>query len=343
MLTPSRKLDRIFLFWGVPRGGKTVTIKVLTKLVGARNVGSPTLENLGSRFGFEGLLGVTVLAISETRLGPHADRHAILTSLLRLSGSDSVDIERKGIGGKLTKILPVVIVIIGNVLPALPDESGALKARIEVIAFRKCSFADSADRQMEDHFDDELPGILNWAVDGWKRLDAQGDFTRSATSAELRDSMEALSTRVKPFINECCVLGQGRLGLKADLWSAFKRFAEDRGINAHGNAQMFYADLQTASGCQLTGGPDDLYMHGIALKSDEQKRDEMPFEDAITVLADLIVGSKSIIKDREEEIAEYEKELKKKCSEEAGRKALAVAAAKYEGEFPELPDIDDPE
>jgi hypothetical protein len=84
-------------------------------------------------------------------------------------------------------------------------------------------------------------------------------------------------------------------------------------------------------------------MHGIALKSDEQKRDEMPFEDAITVLADLIVGSKSIIKDREEEIAEYEKELKKKCSEEAGRKALAVAAAKYEGEFPELPDIDDPE
>jgi phage/plasmid-associated DNA primase len=103
---------------------------VLTKLIGARNVGSPTLENLGSRFGFEGLLGVTVLAISETRLGPHADRHAILTSLLRLSGSDSVDIERKGIGGKLTKILPVVIVIIGNVLPALPDESGALKARI---------------------------------------------------------------------------------------------------------------------------------------------------------------------------------------------------------------------
>jgi putative DNA primase/helicase len=341
-LTPSRKHDRIFLFWGIPRGGKTVTIKVLTKLVGARNVGSPTLENLGTRFGFEGLLGSTVLAISETRLGPHADRHAVLTSLLRLSGGDPVDIERKGIGGKLTKILPVVILIIGNVLPALPDESGALKARIEIIAFRK-SFADSADRHMEDHFDDELPGILNWAIEGWKRLDAQGDFTRSETSAELRESMEALSTRVKPFINECCVLGQGRLELKANLWREFKDFAEARGINIHGNAQMFYADLQTASGCQLTGGPEDRYLYGIALKSDEQKRDEMPLNDAITVLADLIVLSKSTIKDLEEEIAEYEKELKKKCSEEAGRKALAVAAAKYEGVFHELPDIDDPE
>jgi putative DNA primase/helicase len=181
-------------------------------------------------------------------------------------------------------VLPVVIVIVGNVLPALPDESGALKERMEIIAFRK-SFAETADRQIEDSFDDELPGILLWAIEGWKRLQAQGDFTRSATSAEFRESMAALSTRVKPFIDECCDLGQGHSELKANLWQAFKNYAERNGINVHGNAQLFYADLQTASGCQLTGRPNDLFVRGIALKKREPTKSRTYVEDLIDQIA----------------------------------------------------------
>jgi putative DNA primase/helicase len=329
-LTPDRRYERIFMFVGVTRGGKTVTIKTLVKLWCALNITSPTLESLGTEFGFEALLGKTILTVSDMRLGPHADRHALLASLLKLSGRDSVSVNRKHLNDRIEGVLSVLITIIGNVLPALPDESGALKERMEFIAFRK-SFAKEPDRHIEDSFDDELPGILNWAIDGWKRLQAQGDFTKSYTSAQFRENMESLSTRAKPLIDECCNLGEGLSELKSNLWTEFLDFAKANGITAHGNAQAFLADMRTASGHNLKGSPSSPFIFGIELKSHRQKQDEKvdkaPQETHAELLAEMIEDSKRSISLDEDKIVE-ERAAIAKFEKRRAEELRADAAAK---------------
>jgi putative DNA primase/helicase len=55
----------------------------------------------------------------------------------------------------------------------------------------------------------ELPGILNWALDGLDRLTQQGRFTQSEGGEEMKALQKAISSPEQVFIEEFCELGTG--------------------------------------------------------------------------------------------------------------------------------------
>jgi hypothetical protein len=62
-----------------------------------------------------------------------------------------------------------------NELPRLLDNSGALANRFIVLVLER-SFYGREDPALANRLLGELPGILNWAMEGYRRLRARGHF-----------------------------------------------------------------------------------------------------------------------------------------------------------------------
>lgn len=206
LLTPDNSRQKFFLLKGVSRGGKGTIIAMLRRLLGPEAVISPKLQDLGTRFGLEGALGKSVAIIADMRL-PHqrAGQQDVLSNILRLVGGDPVDVERKFVGGAWTGVLPLRLVIATNEIPALPDQSGALVARLVGLRM-SVSFEGREDPALGAKLAPEAPGVLLWAIEGWRRLQRQGHFTVTAEGRELAAEMTGRTAPLLDFLNDCCEL-----------------------------------------------------------------------------------------------------------------------------------------
>ena len=173
-LTADTSQHKIFLFVGPPRSGKGTIARVLTQLIGASNVANPTLSSLVTNFGMSPLIGKTAAIIADARLSGHAHRAAITERLLSISGEDAVTIDRKFQEPITTRLL-VRFLVLTNELPALADASGAIASRYVILRFTH-SWLGHEGTTLEQRLCSELPGILLWAIEGWRRLNERGTF-----------------------------------------------------------------------------------------------------------------------------------------------------------------------
>src|SRR5262249_39334892 len=161
-------LQKIFVMVGPTRGGRGVIARIETALIGKDNVAGPTLTSFGEPFGLQPLVGKSLAIISDARSGGGKDAPIVVERMLSISGEDSLDINRKNRGywhGKLG----VRLHVISNELPRFADASGAIVGRLVLLPTTE-SWLGREDLDLERKLRKELSGILNWALDGLKRL-----------------------------------------------------------------------------------------------------------------------------------------------------------------------------
>jgi putative DNA primase/helicase len=168
ILTAETSQQKAFLLIGPKRSGKGTIARVLTKLIGPHNCVAPTLAGLGTNFGLAPLIGKRLAIISDARLSGRADQHAIAERLLSITGEDALTIDRK-YAPAWTGQLCSRFLILSNELPRLADVSGALAGRFILLLLTE-TFYGREDLGLTGKLLTELPGILNWAVAGWRRL-----------------------------------------------------------------------------------------------------------------------------------------------------------------------------
>jgi hypothetical protein len=120
--------------------------------------------------------------------------------------------------------------IISNELLRFTDASTAVIGRIILLVLRK-SWLGHEDTGLETKIRKELPGILNWSLDGLDRLlvTNKNCFTvTAATEAELRD-MADMASPVRAFVREKCELGADYSVSRDLLYSAYKLWCEANG------------------------------------------------------------------------------------------------------------------
>ncbi|ONH34012.1 MULTISPECIES: phage/plasmid primase, P4 family [Protofrankia] len=263
-------LHKILLIVGPTRSGKGTIGRILTALVGKGNMAGPTLASMGSQFGLSPLLGKPLAIISDARLNPR-DGQQVVERLLTISGEDTIDIDRKH-KDPWTGRLPARIVILSNELPKFGDASGVIAYRFLVLAMRH-SWLGQENPGLSGELLTELPGILNWALDGLDRLTAQGRFTEPASSVDAVLTMKDMASPMSAFVRECCDIGP-RHEIAVDvLWKAWRAWCDDSG-NSAGTKATFGRNLQSiAPQMRRTKprGPDGKQVptySGITLKSD---------------------------------------------------------------------------
>jgi putative DNA primase/helicase len=240
VLSGRTDLDKILLLIGPTRAGKGVIARMLGRLIGAGNVAGPTLASLGQNFGLQDLIGKPLAVISDARLG-HADTHQVVERLLAISGRDTLTVDRK-YRDPWTGQLPTRFVIISNELPRFGDASGAIANRFVVLALTE-SWLGREDRQLEPDLVAELPGVLNWALEGIDRLAEHDRFIEPDSSKDAVIALADLVSPVAAFVRDRCVRGPGMEVACKALYDDWKRWAEDNGHRG-GSNQTFGRDLR---------------------------------------------------------------------------------------------------
>ena len=188
------------------------------------------------------LLGKTLAIISDARLSGRSDVAIVVERLLSISGEDAQTIDRKNLAPVTTK-LAVRFVILTNELPRLNDPSGALVGRLIVLRQTR-SWYGREDTTLTDRLVTELPSVLQWSIDGWKRLQERGRFIQPESGRNLVRDLEDLSSPVGAFIRECCIVDAGLEVEIRELFSRWKSWCDEKGRREHGTEQTFGRDLR---------------------------------------------------------------------------------------------------
>jgi putative DNA primase/helicase len=261
-------LQKIFLMVGPTRGGKGVIARILTKLIGRKNVAGPTLNQFGTEFGLAPLIGKSLAIVADARFGGR-DASAVVERLLSISGEDTLTINRK-YRDQWTGKLATRLHILSNELPKLNDASSAIVGRMVLIQLQR-SWLGKEDRTLEPALVAELTGILNWALDGLQRLSATDTFTRLPVAEEAIITMRDLASPVAAFVRERCVTGPNYQIRTDSLYAVFKKWADDNG-HAKKSAQTFGRDLRAAvSGISVQRPRDNPERHRVYVGIDIQQ------------------------------------------------------------------------
>lgn len=224
MLTPDNSFQKIFIFKGDPRSGKGIIARILTLLVGDENTFPATLEMIGSKFELEALIGKSFMPIDETRTGD-ASRNSYINeavnTLLRISGETQLPVCRK-LRLATKERLFVRALLICNEIPELPETAGAFNERIIGICTRRRE--GDLDRDLFKKLKKELSAILNWAIEGYERLHANGKFTEVPLregEVSLVEQIAEAGAPVKTFGLETCEFGDTVFCDRDKLFSNF--------------------------------------------------------------------------------------------------------------------------
>jgi putative DNA primase/helicase len=220
--------QKIFALIGPTRGGKGVMSRVLSSMIGDRNVIGPTLASLSERFGLAPLIGKSLAVVADARIAGR-NVQTLVERLLSISGEDKITVDIKYDPVGWTGRMPARILLLSNELPQLGDASGAIVGRFVLLTLTK-SWLGKEDIGLETRMLAELPGILNWSLDGMDDLEEHGHFTQPETGANALLQMAALSSPVGAFVRERCEVGANFEARTDEMYREYKHWALAKGL-----------------------------------------------------------------------------------------------------------------
>lgn len=233
-------LQKMASLYGPKRCGKGTIARVLEALIGTNVVASPTLEKLATQFGEANLVGKRLAVLSDVRWNARATAEAV-PSLLAITGEDSRDVARKNRDDWHGK-LAVRFMAMGNDAPTFNDASGALASRMIHVRFRT-SFSGREDLSLTGRLLEELPGILNWALEGLATLTARGRFAPPASSKATDEMVQRMSSPVGAFLMDCTTqVMSGEVSVH-DLFKAYQAWSLAEEGRSQTPAQTRFANL----------------------------------------------------------------------------------------------------
>lgn len=238
-------LQKMLLVVGPMRSGKGTVARILTALVGKDNMTGPSMSSLTTNFGLADLLGKSLAVVADARL-PRLGADTIVERLLTISGEDTVTVDRKH-KDPWSGRLPTRVMLLSNELPAFQDQSGAIASRLIVLTMTVSNLGRE-DTSLEADLRRELPGILNWALDGLDRLIERGRFVEPASSTAAVALLAAAVSPIKAFLTDWCVLDSSpdSYATKDDLYQAWRDWCREEGRDHPGTKQKFSRDLFAA-------------------------------------------------------------------------------------------------
>jgi putative DNA primase/helicase len=244
LLCSDTRQQKIFLICGPRRAGKGIIAKILEKLIGSDNICAPKLSRMDQNFASQTFIEKSLAIFSDARVSGRSDDISVVEDLLTISGNDTVNIHRKHktdwIGRLGTRFL-----LFSNEIPQLRDSSGALAGRLIALELKN-SFYGKEDLDLIVKLSDEIPGILNWSVDGWGSLENRGYFVQPRSGSELLQDFEGLSSPIAQFVNDRCILHCDNYVSSKALFDSWVSWCDETGIKIQGTTQQLGRNLKAA-------------------------------------------------------------------------------------------------
>lgn len=194
--------------------GKGVYENVMTALLGKDNVSHDDLtEMAGAQYGLQRLRHKTANINSDIEGG----RIEETSMLKKLTGNDRVRVKPK-YETPFGMENPAKLVFAANAVPKVKDAELAFYRRWLFVQFPHRFTTDPDDefknaiRDLDEKIiENELPGVLAWAVEGYQRLQEQDHFTDERNAEEIREQWHNYSDTTATFIRNYVMAGDPRV------------------------------------------------------------------------------------------------------------------------------------
>lgn len=196
-------LHKIFFFYGNSgRNGKSTTSKIISGLIGEDNVSSLSLDqvNASNSSILTNIIGKQI-NISDEGNSKYIDSQ----TLSSIASEGAVTIDPKYRSSFTYKITAKFIVNCNNI-PRSKDDIG-LRGRMMIVPF-KTKFTNDGDKKPIPNYDaillnEEGSAILNWALEGTRKVLQDKSFTVSDLSTEDLEDYKMESNSVYAFLRSC--------------------------------------------------------------------------------------------------------------------------------------------
>jgi putative DNA primase/helicase len=197
LIKPGNWLQRILMHVGAGNNGKSTFLGVQRDLLGPENVAGETLQRLSeNRFSTARLYGK--LANISADIPAKPIRYTGIVKML--TGGDLIPAEHKNQKG-FDFVNQAKLEFSCNELPEVSDRTYAFWRRWIVLRW-PVDFTGKEDRFLPEKLGDELPGILNWALEGLRMLEREGDFPKTATTEAIMLDWKQRSDSLYWFVSE---------------------------------------------------------------------------------------------------------------------------------------------
>ncbi len=223
-LTFDMKYQKFFMFEGTGGNGKSVTTSILRRLVGTSNTSALPLKGFHDKHGLVSTYGKLVNFVGELK-----EKDADAESLLKqATGGDSMHFEAK-YQKAFSAPFTAKIIICTNERPAFTDRSNGLWRRLIILPFPNSISPERQDPELEQKLGTELPGILNWAIQGALDLNKTRDFEKPQASTEASESFREQANPEQAFFKEYCRMSPDAAIGTQELYDNYRRFTDNMG------------------------------------------------------------------------------------------------------------------
>ena len=207
------------LFYGDGNNGKSTLISVLIAFLGRNNVSAETLQSLNeNRFSSAKLYGKLLNAFADLPSNPLK----VSSTFKTLTGGDEVRAELK-FGAIFYFVNSAKLVFSANEFPEVNERTRAFWRRWRMIRFEQ-DLTGREDRTLLPKLLAELPGILNWALQGVTILAREDGFTEDLGAEDRKAEWVRRSDTLAWFVSEGVEVDPSGWVPKDDFYESYADF-----------------------------------------------------------------------------------------------------------------------
>jgi putative DNA primase/helicase len=227
-LTGSTQEQCVFFCHGGGQNGKSTFLEILSDIMGtySANVQAETLmmkagSSGGANSDIARLKGARLVTSAEPSEGMRFNEGL----LKQLTGGDRVT-ARFQYGSEFEFVPEFKLWISANNKPIIRGTDNGIWRRLKLIPFNVQIPDSKVDKQLKYKLREELPGILQWALEGclkWKKDGLKEPICVTAASRDYRQEMDVLAN----FIESCIERKAGISSRASDVYAVYSRWADE--------------------------------------------------------------------------------------------------------------------
>lgn len=241
-LTGSVQEQCLFILVGTGANGKSTFLRILHHLFGDYAGSIPIQTLMNQKFGTQqtndlaSLLGKRFVTASEGE----RDQHLAEAKIKMMTGGDRISC--RFMYKDFFEFDPQFkLWLATNNLPTISGTDDAIWRRIRVVRFPVTIPADEQDKALPNRLLGELPGVLNWALQGledWRQHGLNPPSSVLQSTGRYREDNDSIGQ----WIDAACVLEPNARATMKDLHYSYKEWCENSGVDALSNT-CFGKDL----------------------------------------------------------------------------------------------------
>lgn len=230
LLTTNTSAQKSFVLLGPARTGKSTLLWVVEYLLlGKKNVSNIPWQEIGDKFKTAELLGKLANVFSDLPSKSIDD-----TGIFKVvTGEDYLMAEKKN--KNPFKFRPFARLVFScNELPKnYVDRTEGFYRRLIIVPFNRQIEKNKIDKALKYKFQREKEGILNWALEGLKRLyENNFEFSENELTDEVKKEYKRENNNVISFVEECCEIDSLFSCSRIEIYESYKEFCGEAGLKA---------------------------------------------------------------------------------------------------------------